>query len=506
MGPSSDLVATSRRPDSGVPFVIRTITGLTLLITTANIVGGVVVAFLVLALNSGTPQGERMLVLAAATTYGLIALIVGTVIGVLLHRRTLRWLARGEPPTPEEARRALRTPIDLAVITGGLWILGALALAVFFAALGGSWRNVVGFAGGLSLAGLTTAGITYLLAARVNRQVTAIALTYFPPRESMLLSVRTRLLLNWLLTTGIPVLGIILILSAPREHTHIRSAGIVLAAVALAVGAFATALAARSIGAPLRDLLQVLHRVGGGSLDTEVVVDDAGEIGMLQNGVNEMVAGLRERDRIHDLFGRHVGPAVAQEALQFGVTLSGEARKVAALFVDITASTELTRQTDPPQFIAMLNRFFGVVVEAVEAAGGLVNKFEGDAALCVFGAPVHLDDPATPAMRAARRIRDQVVASGEVHIGIGLAYGPVIAGQIGAASRLEYTVIGDAVNEASRLTDLAKYAPGFVVASADLVERAALDELCHWRPGEVVQLRGHDTVTRTYVAVPDAAG
>jgi adenylate cyclase len=95
-----------------------------------------------------------------------------------------------------------------------------------------------------------------------------------------------------------------------------------------------------------------------------------------------------------------------------------------------------------------------------------VNKFEGDAALCVFGAPVPLDDPATAALRAARRIRDEVYERGEVEVGMGVASGPVIAGQIGAPSRLEYTVIGDAVNVAARLCSQA--GPGEILIAEPL--------------------------------------
>ncbi|MDP9117407.1 MAG: adenylate/guanylate cyclase domain-containing protein [Actinomycetota bacterium] len=487
-------------PETGVPFVVRTVTGIVLLVNGANVVGGLTVGFLVLALNSSTPRGERVLALSIGGAYGLAALAVGTMISILVHRRTLRWLARGLPPTEMEARRALRTPIDVAIITGGLWLFGALAMGLLFAGLGGSSRDVLGFSGGLVLAGLSTAGVSYLLVARFNRQVTALALAYHPPQRTLIVSVRTRLLLIWLLTTGIPVLGIIFILSAPRDRTHVRGAGIGLAVVALAVGALATSLAARSIGAPLRELVTVLRTVGGGSLEADVLVDDAGEIGMLQNGVNEMIEGLRERDRINDMFGRHVGPAVAQAALRNGVTLSGETRQVVALFVDITASTELTRRTDPQKFVAMLNRFFGIVVEAVESAGGLVNKFEGDAALCVFGAPADLDDPATAALSAARRIRDEVLRIGEVSIGIGVAHGPVVAGQIGAASRLEYTVIGDAVNEASRLTDMAKKIPQALMATGAVYDWAGEQERRHWREAAPVQLRGRDQPTRTYIS------
>jgi adenylate cyclase len=148
--------------------------------------------------------------------------------------------------------------------------------------------------------------------------------------------------------------------------------------------------------------------------------------------------------------------------------------------------------------VGLLNRFFEVVVEATSAEGGLVNKFEGDAALCVFGAPTEHADAAGAALRAARRIRVAVAAAGEVDVGIGVAWGPVVAGQVGAASRLEYTVIGDAVNEAARLTELAKAQPGRALASDEAVQAAA-GEQEHWAPGERVVLRGRDVPTSTWV-------
>jgi adenylate cyclase len=229
-------------------------------------------------------------------------------------------------------------------------------------------------------------------------------------------------------------------------------------------------------------------------------VDDAGEIGLVQNGFNDMVAGLRERDRISDLFGRHVGSSVAEVAMRSGVTLSGELREVVALFVDITGSTERSRSTDPGEFVAMLNRFFDVVVDEVESNGGLLNKFEGDAALCVFGAPVELIDAGSAALRAARRIRDRVVAMGEVEVGIGVAAGEVVAGQVGTHSRLEYTVIGDPVNEAARLTDLAKDRRQNLLASQAVIDRAGPAETACWEPAGEVVLRGRDVPTRLWTA------
>ena len=161
------------------------------------------------------------------------------------------------------------------------------------------------------------------------------------------------------------------------------------------------------------------------------MVDDAGEIGLLQEGVNTMAAGLAERERLRDLFGRHVGTTVAERALATGVSLGGEERTVAALFVDIAGSTSLVRRTGPEEMVGLLNRFFEVVVETIEDEGGLVNKFEGDAALCVFGAPTDHPDPAAAALRAARRISDAVAAAGEVDVGVGVSCGRCGPGRSG---------------------------------------------------------------------------
>ena len=480
---------------------VRTFGGIAAWVTLANIAGGFVAGALLAVLNQhDTTQHQKIVVVTVGGIYGVAALVAGALAGFLMQRRTLRWLARGQVPTRDEARRALRHPLDLALITGALWGLGAVLCAALGIGLDAPAHNVVGVAGGLILAGITTAGVTYMIVVWRGRAITVIALSVYPPTEAILFTLRTRVLLNWLVTTGVPLVGILLILSSPRSTGSdlIVKAGFGAAAVAMVIGVTASSLIAKAIGDPLRRMAVRVERIAEGDLDSDVEVDDVGEIGMLQRGLNEMVEGLRERERIQDLFGRHVGPAVAEEAIMGGVTLSGEARDVVALFVDITASTSLTRRTDPVDFVAMLNRFFGVVVDAVEQHGGLVNKFEGDAALCIFGAPVELDSPASSALAAARSIRDQVVEAGEVEVGIGVAWGPVIAGQIGAASRLEYTVIGDAVNEAARLTDLAKRVDGNILASEATVENALESERAHWIKGRVFRLRGRDAPTHTY--------
>jgi adenylate cyclase len=150
--------------------------------------------------------------------------------------------------------------------------------------------------------------------------------------------------------------------------------------------------------------------------------------------------------------------------------------------------------------VALLNRFFSVVVDVVEEHGGWINKFEGDAALAVFGAPVEHPDPAGGALAAARVLAGRLpVEVPEVAVGIGVSAGDAVAGNVGSMRRFEYTVIGDPVNEAARLTELAKDHPGRAVASEATVLAAAEDERAHWERDREVALRGRDEPTRTWV-------
>ena len=144
-----------------------------------------------------------------------------------------------------------------------------------------------------------------------------------------------------------------------------------------------------------------------------------------------------------------------------------------------------------------LNDFFCVVVDVVDAEGGAVNKFVGDAALCVFGAPLPHDDAAGAALRAARTLRERLAAEvPQCDVGIGVSAGTVVAGNIGAQQRFEYTVIGDPVNEAARLTELAKLESGHVLASAIAVSGALDAEALCWDVGEIVELRGRSAPTQ----------
>jgi len=202
------------------------------------------------------------------------------------------------------------------------------------------------------------------------------------------------------------------------------------------------------------------------------------------------VAGLRERDHIKDLFGKQVGPQhLVELASEGAMGAPGEARRVTVLFVDLQGYTRFSELHPPSEVVAMLNRFFRVVVAVVNREGGWVNKFEGDAALCLFGAPQEQPDHAARALRTAEALPRELAREADLlPAGIGVASGEVIAGFVGTNDRYEYTVIGDVVNLASRLCDEAKSAPSGVLAGASTVEEAGLPE--RWRFAGTRRVRG----------------
>jgi adenylate cyclase len=306
----------------------------------------------------------------------------------------------------------------------------------------------------------------------------------------------------WLLSSGVPLLGIALTASFALvlrnlTETQFGVAVLILATATLIFGFLLMWILSWLTATPVRVVRAALKRVEQGDLRGDLVVFDGTELGELQSGFNAMVDGLRERERVRDLFGRHVGREVAAAAERERPKLGGEERHVAVVFVDIVGSTQLVTSRPAADVVQLLNRFFAVIVDEVDRHCGLVNKFEGDGLLAVFGAPNHLDRPEDKALAAsraiARRLRSEVP---ECPAGIGVAAGQVVAGNIGAKQRFEYTVIGEPVNEAARLCELAKAEPGRLLASSDTVNAASENERIHWSLGESVTLRGHSQPTR----------
>jgi adenylate cyclase len=472
----------------------------------ANGIGaGVVYVFLSYLLPTPVDaiDGGRLQQVNAWTfvAYMTLTAAVGQVIGDRNSRPLRQWLRSDQPADDAVRRMVLRNPLVVAVVAGGFWCGAALV----FGTINGSFDAHLGVqvVSTIALGGVTTISLAYLLSERILRPVVTLAHQDSPDPPPILLSVTRRMVLAWVIGSGVPLLGIAMGFVSLGDEEHLGQAGVLfLVAIGLLVGFLATVTAARAVADPVHSVAAALRDVGEGWLDVAVPVYDASEIGRLQAGFNAMAEGLRERERLRDLFGRQVGTDVARLAMERGVRLGGERREVAVLFVDVVGSTALAVKHDPEEVVRQLNAFFAVVVETVSAHGGWVNKFEGDAALCVFGAPVERADAAACALVAARALCEGL-GSLDLTAAIGVCAGPVVAGNVGTESRFEYTVIGDPVNTAARLAELARATPGRVLADGAVVA-AAGEESREWELGEQVVLRGRAEPTR--LACPRRAG
>jgi len=475
-------------------------------IVIANAIGTlVVVAFALLVLPKPVEldAGTLALNLGLAGLYVLVAIPVGVVWGRRLVERgrdgTSAWLAAEREPDAAQRARVLRAPLRITLMQLMLWIPAVVAFSVLNAIV----APLLGLGVGLTVAlgALTVASFSYGLAELALRPVVARALRHHAPERRGVPGVATRWLLGWTLGTAVPVFGLVLtgivaFTNVDITTTRLAIVIVVLGPIALGFGALVTLLAVYATVQPILVIRRALRRVEEGDYGVEVAVTDGSEVGELQAGFNAMAAGLRERERMRDLFGRQVGEDVARQALEREVSLGGETREVAVLFVDVVGSTALAARRPPEDVVALLNRFFADVVDAVEGCGGWVNKFQGDAALAIFGAPLELADKEARALRAARDLRARLasVGDGALDAGIGVASGPAVAGHVGAERRFEYTVIGDAVNEAARLSELAKREPGRVLASGAAVARAGEEASCWSLDGEVT-VRGRSAPT-----------
>ncbi len=241
---------------------------------------------------------------------------------------------------------------------------------------------------------------------------------------------------------------------------------------ALAVLAFAAAISV-AVGSRLANTMSnAIHRVSHALKRVEQLdyvhvegVRTGDELEALANGFNRMVDGLKERDQLRTTFGKYMTPAVMDHLLGGRVALGGESLRVTVLFTDIRSFTTISESMDPQHLVALLNEYFSVMVNLVMDEGGVVDKYIGDAIMAVFGAPVPTPADAVNAVRAAVRMRQalrelnaRLAERGRpaLRTGIGIHTGEVVAGNIGSDRRMEYTVIGDAVNLASRLESSTK--------------------------------------------------
>lgn len=453
-----------------------------------------------LQFQSGTVGGSTTKLLLVLAMFVLsVVLVAGGCVANLAP--TLGWYLAGDEPTPRQRRWAMDLASRQSQIITGAWFVTGIAFILANLDAGAATLIIAVLA--IFFGATSTLCLGLIVSRRSLRPVIAAAGKGFESDDSgdTTPGVLARLLLMWTLCSALPTLAIVTLIFLRSNgwfidpSLSIDTPVIVLSLVAVALGLRAMILVARSISDPVRSVVDAMAEVEHGRIDVTVDVYERSEIGRLQAGFNRMVAQLRERDRLRDLFGRHVGADVARRALESDGRPGGDVRQVAVLFIDLVDSTRLAHSRPPQEVADVLNDFFRTVVAAVDRHGGFVNKFQGDAALVVFGAPLGDDEAAGKALAAARELGDELRSWPAVDFGIGVSAGSVFAGNIGSENRYEYTVIGDPVNEAARLADQAKTVERRVLCSAAALEEVTASERDHWVSHGSATLRGRDEVT-----------
>jgi adenylate cyclase len=197
-----------------------------------------------------------------------------------------------------------------------------------------------------------------------------------------------------------------------------------------------------------------------------------------------MTVGLQERDKVKSLFSKFLGSSVAEDLINREIELGGQKKDVVVFFSDIRGFTAYSEKKSPEQVVEMLNDYFRAMVKIINQHGGVVDKFIGDSIMAVWGAPKSTDKDAHNAVQACldmrvalAKLNEQRIARNQqpILIGMGLHAGPVISGTIGSNERLEYTVIGNTVNTASRIESSTKAFGADLLISDTVYEKIRLD-------------------------------
>ena len=468
--------------------------------------------------------------------YRVLAFLVGAVAilwylwPVIAHFRC----AASETPTPVVERRAIGGPLVVATIGFLPYLFSTMLFPALTVWRFGHWSADLMSQQVLSslVNGFLAATTTYLLLDWLFR--TMVIPRVFPAGTAVgadrayTLGVRARLLVFLLAIAFTPLFTVLgLVRAAARRVEAGVPAQSVVATLSeasqvtflgyVALGTGLTLLLARSVTQPLAEMAAALRRVHAGDLSVGLQVTSNDEVGVVESGVNELVAGLRERERILNAFGRVVEPAVRDHLLSGGLELAGELRSAAVLFCDLRGFTGMSENMSPGDVVSTLNDFFSTMTAWVRECGGFVDKFIGDALLVVFGLFATDDSgsraaAAEAALRCAIGMQDRLgqlnaerigLGLPPLHVSIGVHSGEVLAGTIGARDRHEYTVIGDTVNVAARLQQLCKIGGHLLVTSEaayDLARaagfEAALVQL------DAVQLRGRRAAVRVFGIAP----
>ena len=449
-------------------------------------------------------ESEFLQVLAIAL--GLTALGVAWVLARMLRRvRPLAAWIGGERSSEQTAsawQLAVNLPIELILRDFFVPILVTVATVIASVALLGlSWLAffpivitalvAVGYAATLHYLALELAmrPILFDINAALDRPV-RIDRPAVPLRVKLLGSLP---LIN--VITGVVVAA----LTSDGGGTDALGVGVLVALfVSFTISFELTVLLSRSILRPVEDLEAATERIRQGRFDEHVPVTTSDEFGELSSAFNQMVDGLAERERLREAFGTYLDEEVAQHLISEDFEPGGEEVEVSLVFVDVRDFTTAAAESSASEVVARLNELFECIVPIVARHRGHIDQFIGDAVLAVFGAPErvpqHADRAVQCAVELARTINSR--QPGGFQVGVGVNSGSVVAGSIGGAGRLSFSVIGDPVNLASRVESATRETGDAVLITGET--RALLSETIEVESRGEREIRGYDRRVELY--------
>ncbi|HZQ47273.1 MAG TPA: adenylate/guanylate cyclase domain-containing protein [Verrucomicrobiae bacterium] len=274
-----------------------------------------------------------------------------------------------------------------------------------------------------------------------------------------------------------------------QHELRLQILGFSLAAILCAL--VLSLLISHGLSTPLRELVAGTAAVRRGELQVRVPVRSRDEVGELASSFNEMAEGLAQKEMYRTVLNMVADEKVAQALVNGQLALGGELREISVLFCDIRGFTALTENMPPEEVIEMLNEHMTALTRVVKEHNGVLDKFAGDLLMAIFGAPVSHENDTLNAARCALRLKQEreklnTTSRHQLRIGIGIATGKVVAGCMGSADRLNYTVLGERVNLASRLCGQAE--AGQVVI--DQTTREKLGDAISVTPLSAFNLKG----------------
>ncbi|MBF0524247.1 MAG: adenylate/guanylate cyclase domain-containing protein [Deltaproteobacteria bacterium] len=457
----------------------------------ANVAGAIVCISYFLYFDQLHPLPYIQKALRASTIMMIILVITATCFNynwLLNIRRYIRLqLEARDVPTgllPIVQRKILNMPFYSALVSLANWLMAALIMSVYSTMLQTVGKVTLPLITsgcrvftGVLISGVVTSAIVFFTTEIFSRE----ARSHFFPDGGLVqtpgafrLRLRLRLLYTFMFASFLPMIilavlsynkaRMMLIMDPEEVISSLLYLTVFLLITGLALAMILSHTISGSIVTPVKDMVEAMTKVAEGDLTAAAGVTSNDELGILADHFNRMVEGLRDRERIKETFGRFVTPEIAQAILEHPPALGGESTEVSILFSDVRDYTTLCEELPPNEVINLLNNYFSYMVRAIEKHQGVVYQFVGDGIMAVFGAPVRLPDHATLAVKSALEIMNALEEFNTRHrvglppfrVGVGINTGPVVAGIIGTAHRMEYRVVGDSVNLASRIETLNK--------------------------------------------------